>query len=453
MRSVTVRVHWRDVSDPSDRIPVASLYLTESRRLRLSIFTALYVAQGVPIGLLTVAIPAWLAEQGVALGEIAAYTGIVGLPWGFKLLAGPFMDRFAFLPMGRRRPWVMAAQGGLTLAMLSLVFVPQPDPSASLVPLMAAGFLVNCFAAVQDVAVDGMAIDILPQNERGRANALMAFGQAGGFSLFAAISGAVLNRGGLFAAALICAVSVGAIFTFVSVTRERAGERLLPWSPGTASFAEVAVDRRFRSILANLLRVLFLPMSLLLTLTETLFRFRDGVAVSVLPTMAVQELGFSSETYTQFFGWAGFLTAVAGILFGPIIDRWGAKRLIVCGAAGGVAVSFTFALTEPWWSDAGYVIGAWIVTNLCTQVLFIGMIAQYMNICWAPVAATQFAIYMSMANLMRSVGAGLFALVAEDLSFAQDFALLGVLLLLGGACMTMFDLDGHRRRLEGLGDA
>jgi PAT family beta-lactamase induction signal transducer AmpG len=152
--------------------------LTETRWLRLASFTAFYYAQGVPIGLLTIALPAWLAEHGSSLAQIASYQGIVGLPWGLKLIAGPLMDRFAFPPMGRRRPWVMGAQLGLTLSMASLALLP--DAISQFALLTAIGFIVNMFAAVQDVAVDGMAIDVLPETERGRANALMAFGQVAG---------------------------------------------------------------------------------------------------------------------------------------------------------------------------------------------------------------------------------------------------------------------------------
>ena len=94
-----------------------SLYLAESRALRLTTFTAMYFAQGVPIGLLTIALPAWLIEQGAGIDEVAALTAFISLPWGFKLIAGPFMDRFRFPPMGFRRPWVMGAQAGLTLAL------------------------------------------------------------------------------------------------------------------------------------------------------------------------------------------------------------------------------------------------------------------------------------------------------------------------------------------------
>ena len=143
--------------------------LTESRWLRFASFTAFYYAQGIPIGLLTIAVPAWLAEHGVGLAEIAAYQGVVGLPWGLKLFAGPFMDRFAFPAMGRRRPWVMSAQFGLTLSMASLALVT--DGVAQIALLTVIAFAVNLFAAVQDVAVDGMAIDVLPPSERGRAAA------------------------------------------------------------------------------------------------------------------------------------------------------------------------------------------------------------------------------------------------------------------------------------------
>jgi len=427
---------------------VASLYLAESRWLRLTAFSALYAAQGIPIGLLSIAIPAWLADRGMALGEIAAYTAIVSLPWGFKLIAGPFMDRFAFLPMGRRRPWVLAAQGGLTLALLPLLWAP--DPLSNLFALTVMGFVINCFSAVQDVAVDGMAIDILPADERGRANALMAFGQAGGFSLFAAVCGTLLSRSGLPAAALACVLGVGLIFLFVTFTRERLGERLLPWSEGEAAARTVAPERDFRSIFGKLLKVLFLPMSLLLTLTETMNRFRDGIAVSVFPVLAVQELGYSLEVYTQFIGVAGFLAAVVGIAFGPMIDRYGAKRLIMVGLVGAVTLSYTVAATASLWSITGYIVTAWILASVFGQILFIGLIAQYMNICWSPVAATQFAIYMSLANLARSIGGGLFALVAAKLSYVQDFLLMGTLLLLAGVSLWRFDLDSHQRRLDAL---
>ena len=82
-------------------------YLAENRPLRFFSFAIFYVAQGLPIGLNSIALPAWLAGHDVSPEKIAMFVAISGLPWGFKLLAGPIMDRFSFLPMGRRRPWII----------------------------------------------------------------------------------------------------------------------------------------------------------------------------------------------------------------------------------------------------------------------------------------------------------------------------------------------------------
>ena len=102
------------------------IILSESRRLRFFSFAVFYLAQGLPIGLISIALPAYLAEQGASAGQIASFLAISGLPWGFKLLAGPVMDRFTYLPMGRRRPWVVSAQFGLLAAIVTLGTVPDP---------------------------------------------------------------------------------------------------------------------------------------------------------------------------------------------------------------------------------------------------------------------------------------------------------------------------------------
>ena len=87
--------------------------LQQSRWLRFLTLAVLYAAQGLPVGLFQVAIPAWFAAEGLSLGQIGGFIAIVFLPWSFKLFAGPVMDKFSFPPMGRRRPWVLGAQSGI----------------------------------------------------------------------------------------------------------------------------------------------------------------------------------------------------------------------------------------------------------------------------------------------------------------------------------------------------
>lgn len=80
------------------------LALADSRKLRFGALAGLYFAQGVPWGIFMVALPTWLAAQGLSSAQVGTFLAAVSLPWTLKLLAGPVMDRFAYLPMGRRRP-------------------------------------------------------------------------------------------------------------------------------------------------------------------------------------------------------------------------------------------------------------------------------------------------------------------------------------------------------------
>ena len=204
------------------------LVLTENRHLRIASFTIFYVAQGLPIGLLMIAIPAWLAGSGATATEIASYVSLAGLPWGLKLFAGPIMDRFSYLSMGRRRPWVVLSQSGLLLALFSMSLTPDPIDSVWLLSTMA--FLVNMFAAVQDVAVDGMAIDVLEPDERGSANAFMACGQVVGYSGSGFVTAHALEYGGLALACFIVAFGVAFILLWSILIKERSMEKRLSTS-------------------------------------------------------------------------------------------------------------------------------------------------------------------------------------------------------------------------------
>src|SRR5210317_1228170 len=98
-------------------------YLSSSARTRYSTGALAYFAQGIPMGLLHIALPAWLAVEGVSPSKIAAFLGIIMLPWAFKLLDGPLMDHFEYLPMGARRPWVIGAQFGMVVSLLALMWL------------------------------------------------------------------------------------------------------------------------------------------------------------------------------------------------------------------------------------------------------------------------------------------------------------------------------------------
>ena len=83
--------------------------LSESRPLRLTTVTAMYVAQGIQIGLLIVGLPGLPRRaRRLARRHRRHASRALLLPWTLKLLYAPLMERYTFLAMGRRRPWMLA---------------------------------------------------------------------------------------------------------------------------------------------------------------------------------------------------------------------------------------------------------------------------------------------------------------------------------------------------------
>jgi PAT family beta-lactamase induction signal transducer AmpG len=396
--------------------------LAESSRMRYAAGSSMYFAQGIPYGLMNIAIPAWLASQGVAAGQIASLLAIIILPWAFKLMSGPLMDRYGFLPMGRRRPWVLGAQLGMTLAFFGLVLVDDPAQQVGL--LTALGLLINVFAATQDVAVDGMAIEVTPVNEQGRLNGFMVFGKAIGWGLTSAITGTMLVTLGLGVTAIACAVVQAVILLGFMLTMEQRGERRLPWSPGEAMSTQREVTS-FATLFNDLKGVLWTRVSLILMAIMLLDGFIGGYGQALMPIAAIKLFGYTTPQWSQLVAIMGLIGAAIALVLGPMIDRFGAKRMLILTISLVAVHAILLAETQYLWENATYVklmLAAWVLLNPVTMVC---MISLAMTLCSDKASATQFAIYMSLANLGSSAGSKTYGLIAEQTSYVEAYLLLG----------------------------
>jgi PAT family beta-lactamase induction signal transducer AmpG len=424
-----------------------TLTLTESRLLRFFSFTIFYVAQGLPFGLVSYAMPAFLAERGETPGAIASFIAIASLPWSFKLFAGPMMDRFSLLALGRRRPWVILAQ--LCMVLTGAAFAFFPAGLDDIVLLTTLCFLLNCFSAIQDVAVDGMAIDVLPVEEHGRANAFMAFGQVAGISASTVISAFALQSWGLPGVSLMLVVGFGVILLWAILVRERAGEKRLPWTRGQATARSLSLrPQGWTGIAVDLAKVMFLPASLLLMAVSFLFRFADGFWITLAPIVVVQQLGYASTDYSSVTSVTSFVAALAGLLLGLSIDRKGVKTfylaaLLLYGVLA-VAVGFTQAL----WASSAFLVGVVVLQSFIYQAVFVSFIAIHMNLCWVRVSATQFAIYMAWVNLGRSLGAKALAELQPHIGYNVMFMLIGGVFFVAVALIAMVNLPQHQARVQ-----
>ncbi|NUO48522.1 MAG: MFS transporter, partial [Polyangiaceae bacterium] len=147
-----------------------TLSLAKSRALRLITFGALYFAQGLPFGLIAVGYLLLLSDAGRTNEDIGAAMSWAYIPWAFKLVWGPLLDRMPATRFGRRRPFVVLSELMMGATLLLLLFF---DTKTQLDEILVVFVIHSTFAALQDEAVDALAVDVLHEDERGRANSIM----------------------------------------------------------------------------------------------------------------------------------------------------------------------------------------------------------------------------------------------------------------------------------------
>lgn len=422
--------------------------LSQSSVLRYLTFSALYVAQGIPEGLIFFALPAWMAKHGLSPAEIGSFVGISLLPWSFKLINGPLMDRFSFLPMGRRRPWVLFGQLGLIVSFFLFSFVE--NPLENLMILTVLGFTVSFFGAFQDVATDGMAIDILPEDQQARANGLMWGSKTVGISTSVSLGSILLNSSGFSTTVLYFSGVVLLIILVPSFLREHPGEKFMPWTAGKPSETSLAIQLTdWKSIFQNLIRVFFLPMSLIMGIAVFSVSIGRGFIDTILPVMTVQELGWTDSDYSQIFATSKLVSGIAGMFIGgALIDFLGKKRMITVFLSLLILLVLALSILSFMWDQPAYVT-AFIITFYILEVfLTIAIFATAMQLCWKKVAATQFTLYMAIANLGLSVGAALLGPLTSF--FTYKYALLSYILFASGMLILIqfVNLQKHKSQIE-----
>jgi PAT family beta-lactamase induction signal transducer AmpG len=123
-------------------------------------------ASGLPLYFLLQLVPAWLRRHEIDLKTIGII-GLTQLPYAWKFVWSPLLDRYSLKFFGRRRTWMLITQVGLLVAMAALGWV---NPTVSMKLVVALAFLVALFSATQDIAIDALRRDILPDEELGLGN-------------------------------------------------------------------------------------------------------------------------------------------------------------------------------------------------------------------------------------------------------------------------------------------
>ncbi len=403
------------------------LILTKSTRLRMLTLFLFYFTQGFPIGLFFYAVPAWMAANGAGTGEVAAVVSMASLPWTLKLVNGFLIDRYTFLPMGRRRVWIISAQFTIVLVLLAgAAFSP---PYSDVFMLSAIGFAANMAVTFQDVGIDSLAVDIMDESERAKAGGIMFGAQMLGISAATALGGAMLELFGFSASMIAASLVPLSVMLYGVVIREREGERRLPWSAGGSHPVNLAIHTAaWLPLLSNGFRAVLAPLSLALIPILLLRALPSGAHEAFHPIMVNEFAGWSISQYTNVMSTSQLVAGLLGLTVGGwAIDAVGSQRSLIILMSTYIAVAAAMALAQGYWSNSAVLIIYFVVAEILFIFCNIALIPIAMRLCSPATAATQFTIYMAMANLGRPLGASLAAATTDGGNQALLYWSLGAL--------------------------
>jgi MFS transporter, PAT family, beta-lactamase induction signal transducer AmpG len=395
-------------------------YLEIFRSRRVAVVFLLGFSSGLPLALTSGTLQAWMTVSGVDLATIGIFT-LVGIPYTWKFLWAPLMDRYVPPFLGRRRGWIAAMQ---TLLGVGIAVMGAMNPVNMPWALAALALMVAFISASQDVVFDAYRADVLRPVERGIGAAVSVLG----YRLAMLVSGALAlilsdqigwqNTYWLMAALMIAAIAA-TLF-------------------GPEPEVEVKPPRTLTEAVIEPLREFFSRHGAWgLLLLIVLYKLGDAFAGSLTTAFLIRGVEFTPTEVGAINKGMGLAATLVGVVFGGVLmAKLGLFRsLMVFGILQALS-NLTFMWLASIGKDYAVMVLAVGFENLSGGMGTAAFVALLMAMCDKRFTASQFALLSALAAVGRVYVGPASGYMVESIGWTTFFgftfliALPGLLLLL-----------------------
>jgi len=400
-------------------VPVAGGAWREAvfnRRMLICVFTGF--SSGLPLYLLLNLLPAWLRSEGVDLKSIGLFA-LVQLPYTWKFLWAPLIDRYALPAFGRRRGWMLATQ------MLLLVTIPlfgEQHPQQDLWSIAYLALVVALFSATQDIALDAFRREILPDNELGLGNAI----HVNAYRISSLVPGALsLILADILPWSTVYLVTALFMLPGIAMTLAVAEPALAKHGPRT--LVEAAVEPFHEFITRSGWGQAILIVSFIF-----LYKLGDSMATA-LATPFYLDMGFTKTEIGLIAKNAGLWMSVAGGLLGGL---WMVKIGINRGLWVFGVVQLVSILGFAWLAHVNRADKLLLAAVIGFEALGVGLgtaafVAFIARATDPRYTATQFALFTSLAAIPRTIVNATTGWIVERTGWLDFYLLCAVLAIPG----------------------
>lgn len=376
-------------------------------------------SSGLPLLLTMSVLQAWMKDENVDLTYIGLIN-LVQIPYTWKFIWAPLMDRFNVPLLGRRRGWLLVSQAALMLSIIGLGF---SSPGKNIIITIIAAVIVAFFSATQDIVVDAYRREDLHDEELGLGSSLYMSGYRLG-TMLAAGGGLILADhipwAGVYSFMGVC-MFVGIITTILTPEPEVA--------EGTPVTLREAVIDPFVEYFKRKEAIWMLAFFLL-------YKIGDNMATAIT-TPFYLDIGFTKTeigTVVKIFGiWAIIAGAIAG---GTIMVKLGINRCLwVFGFLQALSTA-CFALLARIGHNVAALSGVIAFENISAGMGTAAFLAFMASITDKRFTATQYALLTSLMAVPRVIASSPTGYLAKVMGWEAFFtgcaliAIPGMLLLL-----------------------
>lgn len=342
-------------------------------------------ASGLPLALTSSTLQAWYSVSGISVVTIGFLT-LIGIPYNYKILWAPLLDRFIPPFLGRRRGWIFIIQILLIISFLCMSFL-QPGTNPTLLAMVALA--VAFFSASQDIVIDAYRVELLTENERAFGAALLATG----YRI------ALLISGGL---ALIMADHYGWRVTYIamsffmligvvgSILGPEPDKNIIPPQNLSTAIKEPFIEFLKRN------------NAFLILLLIVLYKLCDAFTLSLNTMYLLRGVGFTLTEVGTANKIVGFFAILLGAFIGgALYPRLGLFRsLFIFGSAQAIA-GFSFVTLIIFGKSFSLLLFIVIIDNLTSGMSNAAFLAWLMSLCDIRYSATQYALFSGLFSLGR----------------------------------------------------
>lgn len=372
----------------------------------LAMLLTLYLAQGLPTGFMTQALPALLRHYGVSLTQISI-SGLLMMPWAIKFLWAPYVDRYGSSRFGHYRSWILLTQTLTIFCLILLAFLPinQLGEISTLWGMFIVLFVMNTLCATQDIATDGLAVNILKNGAVQWGNTFQVIGSRLGFILG---GGAVLYFIDLLSwktTFLLLAVGVMLNSLLIFFYREPDFGRKPHLQKPLQKKPKYSILQRLKKVYGHLWASKELKVWLCVVFS---YKLADGISGPILKPMMI-DTGLSLSQIGVYVTIFGAMCAVVGaLLAGWLIKLFSLKTMfLVFSFLQILSFVYYIILAEMFQRKVIFADHHFYIANALEELFaamsLVAMLSLIMQHCRQQFAATDFTLQVALMSIIGGV--------------------------------------------------